>query len=110
MQLIYWLIGNFPMIAPLPPILQSCRLLLLTKLQERYYGIVEKLETLHADPSKAAAKTFAYDADHERRRKEQLCRLYDRTPEQVEEEEILRAELKKVKIYEIQWFPEEQKL
>ena len=65
-------------------------------LKERYYGIVEKLETLHADPSKAAAKTFAYDADHERRRKEQLCRLYDRTPEQVEEEEILRAELKKV--------------
>ena len=54
------------------------------------------METLHADPSKAAAKTFAYDADHERRRKEQLCRLYDRTPEQVEEEEILRAELKKV--------------
>ena len=66
--------------------------------QERYYGIVEKLETLHADPSKAAAKTFAYDADHERRRKEQLCRLYDRTPEQVEEEEILRAELKKVNL------------
>jgi len=65
-------------------------------LKERYYGIVEKLETLHADPSKAAAKTFAYDADHERRRKEQLCRLYDRTPEQVEEEEILRAELKKI--------------
>ena len=64
--------------------------------KERYYGIVEKLETLHADPSKAAAKTFAYDAEHERRRKEQLCRLYDRTPEQVEEEEILRAELKKV--------------
>ena len=64
--------------------------------KERYYGIVEKLETLHADPSKAAAKTFAYDAEHERRRKEQLCRLYDRTPEQVEEEDILRAELKKV--------------
>ena len=64
--------------------------------KEQYYGIVEKLETLHADPSKAAAKTFAYDAEHERRRKEQLCRLYDRTPEQVEEEEILRAELKKV--------------
>lgn len=69
---------------------------LLNFSKERYYGIVEKLETLHADPSKAAAKTFAYDAEHERRRKEQLCRLYDRTPEQVEEEEILRAELKKV--------------
>ena len=73
--------------------------LISTTFQERYYGIVEKLETLHADPSKAAAKTFAYDADHERRRKEQLCRLYDRTPEQVEEEEILRAELKKVQFH-----------
>lgn len=65
-------------------------------LKERYYGICEKLDTLHADPTKAAAKTFAYDADHERRRKEQLKRLYNRTPEQVEEEEMLRAELKKI--------------
>jgi len=65
-------------------------------LKERYYGIVEKLETLHADPTKAASKTFAYDADHERRRKEQLRRLYNRTPEQIEEEEMLRSELKKI--------------
>ena len=65
-------------------------------LKERYYGICEKLETLHADPSKAASKTFFYDADHERRRKEQLKRLYNRTPEQIEEEEMLRAELKKI--------------
>lgn len=28
-------------------------------------------------------KLIAYDADHERRRKEQLIKLYDRTPEQV---------------------------
>ena len=65
-------------------------------LKERYYGICEKLETLHADPSKAASKTFAFDADHERRRKEQLKRLYNRTQEQIEEEEMLRAELKKI--------------
>jgi len=65
-------------------------------LKERYYGICEKLETLHADPSKAASKSFLFDADHERRRKEQLNRLYNRTPEQVEEEEMLRAELKKI--------------
>ena len=47
-------------------------------LKERYYGICEKLETLHADPSKAASKSFLFDADHERRRKEQLNRLYNR--------------------------------
>ena len=65
-------------------------------LKERYYGICEKLETLHADPSKAASKSFSYDADHERRRKEQLRRLYNRTPEQIEEEELLQSELKKI--------------
>ena len=85
-------LNNFKIcVPPNRAIIQLCLI-----FKERYYGIVEKLETLHADPSKAAAKTFAYVADHERRRKEQLCRLYDRTPEQVEEEEILRAELKKV--------------
>lgn len=65
-------------------------------LKERYYGLCEKLETLHADPSKAGAKPFAFDADHERRRKEQLRRLYNRTPEEVKEEEMLRSELKKI--------------
>ena len=65
-------------------------------LKERYYGLCEKLETLHADPSKAGSKLFHYDADHERRRKEQLKRLYNRTPEEVEEEEMLRSELKKI--------------
>lgn len=65
-------------------------------LKERYYGLCEKLDILHADASKAGSKPFHYDADHERRRKEQLKRLYNRTPEEVEEEEMLRAELKKI--------------
>merc|ERR1712240_290452 len=34
--------------------------------------------------------------DHERRRKEQLRRLYNRTEEQLEEEEVLKAELRKI--------------
>ena len=62
----------------------------------RYYGLCEKLDTLHADPSKAGSKPFHYDGDHERRRKEQLKRLYNRTQEEIEEEEMLRAELKKI--------------
>jgi DNA methyltransferase 1-associated protein 1 len=65
-------------------------------ISSRYYGLCEKLETLHADPSKAGSKPFVYDADHERRRKEQLKRLYNRTAEEVEEEEMLRNELKKI--------------
>jgi len=64
--------------------------------RERYYGLIEKLETLHADPSKAGSKPYYYDGDHERRRKEQLVRLYNRTPDEVEEEEMLRAEMKKI--------------
>ncbi len=67
-------------------------------LKERYYGICEKLESVRPDPARVAAggKVFSYDADHERRRKEQLNRLYNRTPEQVEEEEMLKNELKKI--------------
>lgn len=65
-------------------------------LKERYYGIIEKLELLHPDPSKVGTKPFHYDGDHERRRKEQLQRLYERTAEEVEEEEMLRSELKKI--------------
>ena len=50
----------------------------------RYYGICEKLESVNPDASRVATggKIFAYDADHERRRKEQLNRLYNRTAEQ----------------------------
>merc|ERR1712223_1901076 len=65
-------------------------------LKGRYYGLCEKLETLHADPSKAGSKPFHYDVDHEKRRKEQLKRLCNRTAEEVEEEEMLRADLKKL--------------
>lgn len=51
----------------------------------RYYGICEKLESVRPDPARVATggKIFVYDGDHERRRKEQLNRLYNRTPEQV---------------------------
>ena len=51
---------------------------------------------MHADPSKAGSKPFHYDGDHERRRKEQLRRLYNRTQEEIEEEDLLRTELKKI--------------
>jgi len=68
-------------------------------LKERYYNIVEKLERVHGgttgthEPNK---KTFVYDAEHERRRKEQLRRLYNRTQDQLDEEEMLKTELRKI--------------
>ena len=64
-------------------------------LKERYYGICEKMEVLHVDPGKIS-KPFVYDAEHERKRKEQLSRLYSRTQEQVDEEEMLKSELRKI--------------
>lgn len=41
-------------------------------------------------------KVYAYDAEHERKRKEQLTKLFDRTPKQIEEEQMLVNELKKI--------------
>ena len=64
-------------------------------LKERYYAILDKLERVHSGSSSSGSsssggssqdnnkKQFVYDADHERRRKEQLRRLYNRTQDQV---------------------------
>ena len=63
-------------------------------LKERYYSILDKLERVHGSSGgngvmggghngEQNKKQFVYDADHERRRKEQLRRLYNRTHDQV---------------------------
>ena len=75
-------------------------------LKERYYSICNLLAKAKAPatvPSISGVPTKnndpklrAYDADHERRRKEQLIKLYDRTPEQIEEEQNLHEELRKI--------------
>ena len=69
-------------------------------LKERYYNIVDKLERVHggATGAQEQKKTFVYDADHERRRKEQLRRLYNRTQDQLDEEEMLKTELRKIEV------------
>lgn len=48
-------------------------------MKERYYGIVNELNTAR----NTQAEPLAYDAEHERRRKEQLIKLWNRTEEQV---------------------------
>ncbi|XP_018567565.1 DNA methyltransferase 1-associated protein 1 isoform X1 [Anoplophora glabripennis] len=60
-------------------------------LKERYYKICGILAKLNGEK-----KIYTYDADHERRRKEQLKKLYERKPEQIEEEQFLLGELKKI--------------
>uniref|UniRef100_A0A8C5QXX9 DNA methyltransferase 1-associated protein 1 n=1 Tax=Leptobrachium leishanense TaxID=445787 RepID=A0A8C5QXX9_9ANUR len=64
-------------------------------LKDRYYSICAKLANVHATPG-TDLKIPVFDAGHERRRKEQLERLYSRTPEQVSEEEYLIQELRKI--------------
>lgn len=54
-------------------------------LKERYYHICAKLANVRAVPG-TDLKIPVFDAGHERRRKEQLERLYNRTPEQVSPE------------------------
>uniref|UniRef100_A0A674NGD4 DNA methyltransferase 1-associated protein 1 n=1 Tax=Takifugu rubripes TaxID=31033 RepID=A0A674NGD4_TAKRU len=64
-------------------------------LKERYYSICGKLTKVRA-PSGTDPKIYIFDAGHERRRKEQLEKLFNRTPEQVAEEEYLIQELRKI--------------
>ncbi|KAF3690888.1 DNA methyltransferase 1-associated protein 1 [Channa argus] len=64
-------------------------------LKERYYSICGKLTKIRA-ASGTEPKIYIFDAGHERRRKEQLEKLFTRTPEQVAEEEYLIQELRKI--------------
>ncbi|XP_063056288.1 DNA methyltransferase 1-associated protein 1 [Engraulis encrasicolus] len=64
-------------------------------LKERYYTICGKLTKVRATTG-TEPKIYIFDAGHERRRKEQLERLFNRTPEQVAEEEYLVQELRKI--------------
>ncbi|KAG8192211.1 hypothetical protein JTE90_009971 [Oedothorax gibbosus] len=66
-------------------------------LKERYYNICNILAKIHA-VGNIEPKLIAYDSEHERKRKEQLIKLYDRTPEQVEEEQTLLNELRKIEL------------
>ncbi|XP_043208294.1 DNA methyltransferase 1-associated protein 1-like isoform X2 [Amphibalanus amphitrite] len=65
-------------------------------LKGRYYSICSTLNKLRAEPGQPQTKEFVYDAAHERRRKQQLKRLFSRSPKQIEEEQHLLAELRKI--------------
>jgi len=67
----------------------------LEDLKERYYNVTNLLKKCR-NLSGPEGKIVHYDADHERRRKQQLTKLWERTPKQVEEEQQLLAELRKI--------------
>nr|CAG4643994.1 EOG090X076S [Lepidurus arcticus] len=66
------------------------------ELKDRYYEICNALAKARAASHAPEPKLIYYDADHEKRRKEQLKRLYERTTEQMEEEQMLLNELRKI--------------
>lgn len=61
-------------------------------MKERYYAIVNELNAIRG----IQIEPLAYDADHERRRKEQLIKLWDRTEEQIKEENELKEAIKRI--------------
>lgn len=61
-------------------------------LKERFYAITAELALLK-DPN---SEPICFDADHERRRKEQLIKQWNRSRDEVKEEENLLADLKKL--------------
>uniref|UniRef100_A0A8D9DTN3 DNA methyltransferase 1-associated protein 1 n=1 Tax=Cacopsylla melanoneura TaxID=428564 RepID=A0A8D9DTN3_9HEMI len=67
-------------------------------LKQRYYFVCHTLAKMRGTESSAGSEPKLFDAEHEKKRKEQLKRLFERTPEQVDEEQMLLAELKKIEI------------
>lgn len=66
-------------------------------MKERYYNVCNLLAKVRALPGQEP-KLKVFDADHERKRKEQLIKLYDRTQEEVEEEQQLLNEWRKIEM------------
>nr|QCP57315.1 DNA methyltransferase 1-associated protein 1 [Neoseiulus barkeri] len=66
-------------------------------IKDRYYSVCNSLKKIRAPPG-TEVKIQAFDAEHERRRKEQLHKLLSRTPEEVEEEQNLIQELRKIEL------------
>uniref|UniRef100_A0A1A9ZC93 DNA methyltransferase 1-associated protein 1 n=1 Tax=Glossina pallidipes TaxID=7398 RepID=A0A1A9ZC93_GLOPL len=65
-------------------------------LKERYYEIIGLLSKSKAGTAGNDKKPFVFDIEHERRRKEQLKKLFERTSQQVKEEQNLLNELRKI--------------
>ncbi|XP_050674156.1 DNA methyltransferase 1-associated protein 1 [Leptidea sinapis] len=72
-------------------------------LKERYYHICATLSKVKTNPWSNSVtmvngekRVYHYDAEHEKKRKEQLKRLFERTQEQIDEEQMLLTELKKI--------------
>lgn len=64
-------------------------------LKERYYEVIGILQKLRGGTT-GDKKIYVFDAEHERKRKEQLKKLFERTQAQIEEETMLQNEMRKI--------------
>lgn len=64
-------------------------------LKERYYEVIGILQKLRGGAT-GDKKIYVFDAEHERKRKEQLKKLFERTQTQIEEETMLQNEMRKI--------------
>lgn len=64
-------------------------------LKERFYEVVGTLQKIRGGANNEK-KIYVFDAEHERKRKEQLKKLFDRTQTQIEEELMLQNEMRKI--------------
>ena len=73
----------------------------IDELKDRYYKVVGQMQRLKAAASNAPideAQVYVFDMEHEKKRREQLEKLFNRTKEQLDEEIYLTEELKKIEI------------
>lgn len=65
-------------------------------LKERYYEVTGILQKIRGGAQNNDKKIYVFDAEHERKRKEQLRKLFDRTQSQIDEETLLQNEMRKI--------------
>ncbi|KAI3413744.1 hypothetical protein GPALN_011226 [Globodera pallida] len=71
---------------------EKCNRKSMEDMKERYYGLINMIN----EAKGVQTEPLSYDADHERRRKEQLKKLWNRTEEQIKGEEELTELVKRI--------------
>lgn len=72
----------------------------IEEIKDRYYTIINKFDLGMPQkyPFKFSKFPCVFDAEHERIRKDQLMKLYNRTPEEVKEEDYLIEQMRKIEL------------
>ncbi|KAJ3208047.1 DNA methyltransferase 1-associated protein 1 [Entophlyctis luteolus] len=85
--------------------LESGRERSVEDIKERYYNVTNKINASRAMATGVpiAQPAFVFNKEREVERKKNLAALYNRSPEQIKEEEYLFHELKRRELHETEW-------